>query len=278
MLRQPAPGEPNPESPRTLSHRKHWEALDAMRRGLQTSPVAEVEVRNREDHEAALEPHIVESLSRRSQASLLFDGRPRERETVFAPTTRCLRAAAEGPEAARPVRLSCMRDIVRISRAKKDEVILAMDILSMLTGLPLWQNIKELRSRGIHQEAISRILWVTDWLRWVEHAPGRLDEGLTGLSGSERRALRRMLPRWWQKPAYSGHHRTITHIMETRFLAICPNCADAEGMPSRACFKTGWLWARNWLAEAGKLPPETVRQRRARLPEPQREELAALSP
>ena len=247
--------------------------LDGLRRGLRTSPMADETIRQMEDAEAALTPEIRDLALREKPGRILMNGDPmRRREVIHSPRTSCLKALNDGLASKRPASLGCVRSVVRYQHASQDDTMLAMDILTILTGFPLWANIKELRTRVHKNEAISRTLWTLDWLRWVEHQGGRLPKALAALAPGEKRALRRMLPRWWQKTAYDSHRPLISKILEKHFLAIAPGCRANDGTPERTCFKSPWLWASNWYAA---VPKSRVKLAMASLPKAQQAELLA---
>lgn len=263
-------------------HREHARAVDGLRRGMRTSPVNDEIVRQVEDAEAAREPEIARSMTRPSAAVLVLRGPDHTRptlatETFHRPSGRCLHRAGRGDLAPSPASLACLRTIVRTERFSSDGVATAMDVLTMLTSFPLWGRLKQLRSRGVAQEQVSRLLWAQGWLRWVQRNPRRLRATLNRLSSVERRALRRTLARWWHKSAYAEYHRLVNRIMGRHFVALVPRCGDRHGLPLRRCFSTARQWVSNWDAASRRLPANVVERARANLPPAQVAELAALS-
>ncbi len=240
LLRRKAAASPELD----LARAAYAAMLDGKRRGLRTSPLAVEAVRQIEDAEAVAENPSV-FIGDRPAAATLLDGRPRRRTAIYRPTDACLETLEAGARSAAPPSLECLKDTIRYRRYEKDDAVGVASVLYFLTGFPLFENVKELRAQAIKMEALSPTLWALGWLRWVGQDSSRLDPALATLTGPERRTLRRALSRWWLRAGYAAHQALITRIFETRFIALCPGCRGAEGLPRRSCFRSEYLYRTN---------------------------------
>ena len=217
-------------------------------RGLDVSPLDELEVRQREDAEAVAEAPGRFQHREPTPIEILMNGTPRIRVTLDTPEPGCEAKLKLGGAAASPPSLKCVKDLIRRQKYDRDAVVPVMHVLTMLTGFPLWRNVIDVRVQKMKSERISPMIWALGWLQWVTDSPAGLDAALAELSPLERRTLRRAISRWWDRPGYEAINAAMTRILQTRFTVLVPTCGDERGFPIRRCFVSDHLYDSNLKA------------------------------